>query len=302
MKKYPSLNYPGDQGTEGLFSHGEIIIQEKLDGANFRVTHNDGTLQFGSRNVVGDLDDGQFGAPMEYVRDRVDPQDANHFEIEYGQSLVFFGEAMIPHTLSYNWEQTPDLVGFDVWLSDYETFLPPEEARACFNRLGIPYAPVLDRVDADEWSDYDFTVPKSEYGSVEAEGVVFKNPETGVRAKYVREDFKEKNKEAFGASKKKDLSDTELFVEEYFPPARVRSNAHKLVDEGDYSELEMEMMQDLPEKVIRDGISEEGGTVFMSESYEIDIGEVRSLVSSRCASVLRRMIDARVKEQLRGEA
>lgn len=303
MKKYPSLNYPGDKGTEGLFSDGQIFIQEKLDGANFRFhVTGDGELEFGSRNVVGDLDSGQFGESMQFIRDRVDPEYVRELEDSHPERYVFYGEAMIPHTLSYDWEQTPAFIGFDVWCKNGGYWMHPEEAQDTFYDIGLPDAPIIDMVFAEGWDDYNFEVPQSEYGDVEAEGVVFKNPEMGVRAKHVRDDFKEKNKQTFGASKKKDLTDTELFVEEYFPPARVRKNAHKLVDEGDYADLEMEMMRDLPEKVIRDAIDEEGGEIFMSENYTIDIGEVRSLASSRCAAVLRQMIDARVTEKLRGAA
>lgn len=38
MKRYPKLRYPDDSETDGLFVEGDVVIQEKLDGANARFT------------------------------------------------------------------------------------------------------------------------------------------------------------------------------------------------------------------------------------------------------------------------
>jgi len=301
MKKYPSLRYPGEQETVGLFSEGTVLIQEKLDGANFRFKRDGDELVFGSRRTEGEgMNKDQFEDPIEFVRERVDEAGLLYVEEMFGQPVVYFGEAMMPHTLSYEWADTPGLVGFDVWLTEDEEFAEPRQAKKAFGKIDVPFAPILDVIEASEWDEYDFEVPQSAYGDVQAEGVVFKNPDTETYGKYVREDFKEKNKQKFGASSKKELSDTQLLAEEYVPPARVRSVAHKLVDEGDteWTELKMEMMRDLPEAVIRDMADEEAGNIFMEESKEIDIGDFRSEVSSRCAAVLRQMIDEKIQEEL----
>lgn len=51
------------------------------------------------------------------------------------------------------------------------------------------------------------------------------------------------------------------------------------------------MMEILPEAVIRDTMTEEGGTMVMEETVELDTGEFRSLVSKRCSNTLYEMIE-----------
>lgn len=299
MKRYPKLRYPGEEETRGLFADGEVIIQEKLDGANFRFTWTpeDG-LTFGSRRTWDEgLNEEQFSEAIWYVDSYVDRELLESQYEECGQ-LVYFGEFMDPHTISYDWEETPEFVGFDIWLLDEERFMEPEAATIAFGSINLPTSKIIDVIDAEDWEDYDFEVPKSEYYDGLAEGVVFKNHDTGVYGKFVREDFKEKNKKTFGASKSQQQSGEEKLAYQYVTEARIEKAAHRLVDEGDYTDLRMEMMRHLPEAVIRDMAEEEAGNIFMDENWEVDIGNFRSIISSRCAEVLRRMIDRRIKEEL----
>lgn len=300
LKRYPKLRYPGEEDTRGLFADGEVYIQEKLDGSNFRFTY-DGAFTFGSRNTAGEnLHTEQFEAAIEYIRETADAETLDSIQADRGP-LVFFGEAMNPHTISYEWEQTPEFIGFDVWAGEDEVFLHPDDAQGIFDALGLSVAPIVDTVPAEQWGVYDFEVPQSAFYDGLAEGVVFKNPTTGTYGKFVRDEFKEKNKETFGASKKTDLSETELTVEEYVPPARIRSVAHQLVDDGEWDSLQMEMMEDLPAAAIRDMAAEEAGELFMTESRTLDLGAFRSQVSGRCASVLRQMLDEKARAELRGD-
>lgn len=281
-----------------------MYIQEKLDGSNFRFTLQDDGLRFGSRNTEGEaLQRDQFGSAIEFIEETVERDTLESIRDDLGE-VVYYGEAMNPHTISYDWEETPPFLGFDIWSVDNEVFLEVDQAIGIFTSLGLPHAPIVDTVPAEQWDVYDFEVPQSEFYDGLAEGVVFKNHTTGTYGKYVREEFKEKAKEKFGASLKKDLTDTELLLEEYVPPARVRSVAHKLLDEPpeqgkrNYNSLRMEMMRDLPTAVIRDMVEEEGEAIFMEESKTVDLGNFRSLVSSRSAAVLRQMIDQRTRREL----
>ncbi|EGQ44271.1 MAG: hypothetical protein J07AB43_00370 [Candidatus Nanosalina sp. J07AB43] len=60
----------------------------------------------------------------------------------------------------------------------------------------------------------------------------------------------------------------------------------------------MEMMRELPEAVIRDMSNEEAGNIFMHENFEVNLHDFRSITSSRCAEVLRRMIDEQVQDSV----
>lgn len=299
VKKYPSLRYPGEKETVGLFSEGTVYIQEKVDGSNFRLKRDGDELVFGSRNTEGEgMNEDQFEDPIQFAEERVDKSGLLSVEEMFGQPVVYFAEAMMPHTLSYDWADTPELVGFDVWLTEDEEFAEPRQAKEAFKKIGVPFAPILDVIDASEWDNYDFEVPQSAYGDVKAEGVVFKNPEQGVYGKYVREEFKEKNNKTFGKPKKYQESGAEKLSYQYITESRIEKQIYKMRDE-EGKEVRMEMMAEgLPQNVIEDFVEEEGLNVFMEENYEIDLGEFRSVTSSRCANVLRRVVDEKVKEKL----
>lgn len=299
MKRYPKLRPPGEEETRGLFADGTIVIQEKLDGANFRFTWEPGEgFTFGSRRTEGEgLNREQFEDAIEYIEENANESYLKTQYEDFGK-LVYFGECMNPHTISYDWEATPDFLGFDIWSEDAQQFLTTMQVEGVFDDLGLPTAPIVATVNADNWENYDFECPESEYYDGLAEGVVFKNHSTSTYGKFVRDDFKEKNKQKFGKSKKEQESGAEKLAYQYITEARIEKTAYKLRDEGEYDDLKMEMMRDLPEAVIRDMAEEEAGNLFMDENWEVDIPGFRSTVSSRCAAVLRRLIDKQIKEAL----
>lgn len=311
MRKYPKVKYPNDEDAKGVFASGDIVIQEKLDGANFRFTLEDNLdeeyhtserdIVFGSRNVIfkNQSDENkQFERSMEYIRDVVDPKIIREIQEKHNGSLTFFGESMTPHTLEYDWKNTPRFIGFDVYHEDDERWLTQANIERAFDELNLPTTPVIDIVSAKAWGDYSIEVGESAFGDVKAEGFTFKNYDTQTFAKFVRDDFKEKAKKTFGASKKQQKSGAEKLSYTYITNARIEKQAHKLVDEGEYDSLKMEMMKDLPTAVIRDMAEEEAGNIFMDENFEVDLGDFRSETSGRCAQVLKQMIQQRAIEEM----
>ena len=325
MKKYPKLRYPGEEETRGLFADGNIFVQEKLDGGNARFTleknleeqfHTDErAIAFGTRNNVykNPKDEtNQFEDSMEYVRSNVDEQLLRWYDDSYG-GIIVFGEYMEPHTIQgYNWDTWKGtFIGFDVWSIGSNEFVEPHKALELIEDIGLPTAPIIADVTVEQWEsgntplhdDGDWPedtswCPDSNFGDVQAEGVVLKNPTTETYAKLVREDFKEKNNKTFGKPKKYQKGGAEKLSYQYIPNARIRKAAHRLVDEGEWDSLQMNMMQDLPEAAIRDMADEEAGNIFMYENWDVDIGQFRSVTSSRCAKVLRKMINERAKSDL----
>ena len=325
MKKYPSLNYPGDKGTEGLFADGTVFVQEKLDGGNGRFTlernlekrfhTDDRDIAFGSRNVVYKNpkdESNQFGDSMDYVRSTIDVDLLQSYDEAYG-GITIFGEYMEPHTIQgYNWDRWKGtFIGFDVWSIGNSEFVEPQQALGIIEDIGLPTAPIIAEGTVEEWKNGNTQLhedgkwpkdtswcPDSNFGDVQAEGVVLKNPTTDTYAKLVREDFKEKNGKTFGKPKKQQQGGAEKLSYQYIPNARIRKAAHRLVDEGEWDSLQMKMMQDLPEAAIRDMADEEAGNIFMYENWDVDIGQFRSVTSSRCATVLRKMINERAKSDL----
>ena len=70
--RYPKIYRVGHKNTRDIFSNpeDEIIVEEKIDGANFRFGVIDGKLRFGSRKVdLTDKNDyGQFKKAVEFVK------------------------------------------------------------------------------------------------------------------------------------------------------------------------------------------------------------------------------------------
>lgn len=313
VPKYPSIKYRNE--VDALFEDGTVLVQEKLDGANFRFMHRqhltdtyepDKQLVFGSRNILWKNEKDVSGAftthpetntgALQYVRDAINMDAYKEIDEQYSDGIVVYCEAMHPHTLQYNWSETPRVVAYDVYDRGSKQFLTPTDARNVCNVIGIPYTPILDNIPANDISDYtvDELVPDSMYRDGQAEGVVLKNAASGARAKVVTSDFKEKHgsHNTNNGDGDGDVSDTHRIVDTVVTTARVEKTAYKLIDEGDWSELCMEMMQELPEAVIRDAVTEEAGTIVMTRDVTIDTSEFRSVASKKCARVLQNMLQS----------
>ena len=175
---------------------------------------------------------------------------------------------------------------YDVWKLDDQEYVSPSVLKTSLRSLGLPWAPYHDTVPAQRYGDIE--VPQSHFRDGKAEGVVLKNPTNGIRAKIVTEEFTEKHDGPTPGTRA--VTDTDLVVDRIITDARIEKHAHKLVDRGEWDELQMEMMEQLPEAVIRDAFDEEGANLVMEENLEIDTAELRSTASSKCARVLRALL------------
>lgn len=316
IRKFPSIKYPGD--VDEVFAEGELIITEKLDGANFRWTYipKYERFLFGSRNVQFKHGDEplpkeqcnkNFRHAIEFVNNRTD------FDIvEQWEDLQFFGEAMHKHSIEYDaWDDqepdiesdTPNVVGFDIWDDENGEWLSYDEVEDKFSKMGIPTVPILHRIDAEEAEEEHFKIPKSEFREPDptadeefdqiglAEGIVIKNDNTRKRAKKLHEYFKEKNAVVFNdPSKSSTMSGT--FVARYVTNTRIEKTIHKLVDEAEYDEPEMPMMRELPKEVIKDIMAEEGWEI-MNNDLELTVDvkdKIREKASRKCARVLKKEV------------
>ena len=201
---------------------------------------------------------------------------------------------MVKHTMNYDWEKIPAYLGFDIYNIKTGKYLNYKDIEIIFcKNLKVEMVPLIKICKAKEIIkvDDDF-VPESKYASLsskdrQAEGVVFKNYSKQIFAKYVREKFKEKNKEAFGGGKKFAKTDDEYFVAVYCTNARIDKCMFKLIDEG--KKLDMTMMGDLLNKVYKDIWEEHWNEISFSKK-KIDLLNLKKLVSRRCLEVLKQAI------------
>lgn len=290
--KYVKIKRLGSDENKGIFDSGKVVVEEKLDGANFRVFIKDGKVLYGSRNVQLSSDDGKvhnipdnFKRAFDYIQHKLKDVDLHKYD---GYMLI--GEVMIPHTLKYDWEKCEPIYFYDVYNGKYLSY---DEKMKVFKDLRLPVVRLIGIYDAEYFKDKgvdDSFVPKSMCGDIYAEGVVLKNYDLQIFAKYVRDRFKEENRKVFGGSAKYGTDDNEKIILKYCTNARIEKKIYELLDFGE--ELDMKLMSKLPRMVWNDIIEEEGKNI-LNGNYVLDLRKIRKMISARCVAVLRNMIERR---------
>lgn len=303
MKHYDKIRRIGHPSTDGLFdTDGKLVIQEKMDGANFRFHIDvDGEYTFGSRNVsyenVRDEDiPKDFRPTIEYVRNTINDSQLETSVEQFG-ALTIFGESMHPHTIAYDWDAVPRFLGFDVYKHDGEEWMEPQTASDVIRLCGLQSCPQIDLVrDVAAFDVEEYLPPQSAYRDGEAEGIVVRNTHTNVRAKYVTDQFAEKHGEVnSGEYEETTTSDAERMANRYTGDnnQRIRKTVHKLVDEG--HTMEMPLMEQLGPRVIED-IAIEEADEFICENWTVDFHEFRKCINKACVATLKVMLNERARE------
>jgi ATP-dependent RNA circularization protein (DNA/RNA ligase family) len=263
VRKYPKIYRVGHKEVAELKSNPEakIYIQEKIDGANFRFWIENGKLKLGSRNrelTEEDLEKKPWSAIYAYLMDRfqnvpdntlIDPDNG---DVWIGDNFIFFGEFCIKHSINYDFDNMPLFLGFDIWIKNAEKFYDWDTAQMFFKGINIETVPTLGWRYAKDIGDYkEDDIPMSEFYPGKAEGIVLKNYNEQIFAKYITESFQEYRKLNFGSSKKFETEDHEKFVAQFITNARIEKQIYKLINEEDM-DLDMPMMKYLPRRVLTD--------------------------------------------------
>lgn len=292
--KYPKIHRLGAEENIDLLKNPEddIIIEEKIDGANFRFyVHSDKYLIFGSHsNELEEHAGGNWRRCIEYLKEKSLQWTDNEWHLAAG--FIFYGENCVKHSIDYDWTRIPPYLGFDIMNASSEKFHNFGEKRMLFGMLGLECVPYVKTIKAKDFkAPTDDDVPSSIYriGMAKAEGIVMKNYSHSppIMAKYVTERFKEVNKLAFGEGKKFAKDDTEFFVAKYCTNGRIDKIVFKLVDSGE--KLDMPMMSKLPSALFED-IWEENWKDIINSKKSIDLRKMKGLIGKRCLAVLQQMM------------
>ena len=300
FKKYDKIHRLGKEENRDIFLTKQLFVQEKIDGGNFRFYFTeDGTLIFGSRTQQLTSNEGEytnipknFGKVVEFVRTQVSNVPVE--KLKEFKDYVFFGEACIKHTLSYNWDEMPLFLGFDIYDNITEKYILPVDAEKIFNILGIQYIQA-DALTVDEFKKRyieESYIPKCKYPPKTnpeqlAEGIVVKNYDNQIFAKIVREEFKEENKKIFGGTPKEAKTDDEKLVNTYCTNYRIEKIILKALDNG--NELDMKIMGDIIRNTYQDIIEEEWREI-LNSNWTLNFKNCRKLIANRCRYVLNNMI------------
>lgn len=270
MKEYPSIprvaNAPPD-----LFE-GHLWLLEKVDGATLRFQlQQSGLIRFGTRNRI--YDDGRevpepYQHAVRHIQENLD-RDALRNAVENVEDIVFFGEAMHHHTVEYDWERTPSVLGFDVWDATQEAFRPPDAVERIFESLGLHPVNAIEReLPARDFDPGSYAVPDSAWYSGPAEGVIVRN-KRGQRAKLLHPDFRDVD-----GTVPVDASAEEL-ARRYATTRRFEKLAAKIEDHGQAVTVET-----LSDRAIEDIVREEYRRLYHG-AENVDMDVFRSEVATR---------------------
>ena len=291
FEKYHKIRVLGDDENRGILDAPDdlILIEEKIDGANFRVyIKPDGNMFIGSRNRTLDEKDVADKAWIrcvrfitEKLRDYVPDKDT-----------ILFGECCTKHTMNYDFGKMPPYLAFDLKVDG--KYVDYKEKILMFEDNDLPYVPIVGYMTAGELKKkkIEDMVPVSEYAleSAEdklAEGIVIKNYKRQLFAKYVRDIFREKNREVFGGSPKYGETEEDRWVLMYVTNPRIEKAILKIIDDG--NKLEMALMKKLPNFVWEDVWEEECMNIVRTYK-KLEFRDCRKRLTKRCLNVLQQMI------------
>lgn len=258
MKKYSKVVRHGKSSTHlTLDGNPEIVVMEKLDGANASFKLENGQLKCFSRNT--ELNDHEtLRGFYNWVQENVDPK---RILTEY----IYFGEWLVRHKLDYG-ENEKQFYLFDIFDKRSEEYLPINVIKMEAERLGLNIAPIFYEGEFQSLDHINSFVGKSQLGEI-GEGVVVKNYNykdkfgDQVFTKIVSDEFAEKAK-----TKKQKLpqqvNELDDFFDTYLTKARVEKILHKLVDEDiieeDFDVTDMgTILRNSGSRIIEDILEEE---------------------------------------------
>lgn len=296
FRVYPKIHTIGKEEVKDIFADPEhlIVIQEKLDGANFRfMIDEDGRVRFGSRTQ--ELEPTKehtyaknFNRACAYVREKINAVE----DLNVLRHKIFYGECMVKHTMDYDWESVPPFLLFDIYHITEDVFLSHESVEMIATTMQLTTVPHIKTVMAKDITEInDDAVPTSKYAPRKAEGIVFKNYSTGIFAKYVMPEFKEKNMEAFGMSPKqaRSLGEEERIAAMFCTNARIDKAVFKLLDDG--NTLDMSLMKHLPMNVYLDMWEEHWREIVTDRNLgPIEPQALKKIITGRCKAVLNQHI------------
>lgn len=258
MKKYQSIVRHGKKGTHLTLEDGsDIVIMEKLDGANASFLIGDGKLRCFSRNTELDPSNTLRGF-YEWVQSLTKEQQPR-------EGLILFGEWLCRHKLDYG-ENENKFYLFDVYDTEKEEYLSFDEVSNVADQLDLLLVPVFYAGKFQSMEHILSFVGKSELGE-KGEGVVVKNYSYRDRygkqlfTKFVSDEFSEmQNVKKQKIKTQADALDE--FVNNTVTKARVQKILHKLVDEDiikeDYAIEDMgSILKGFGSRIVDDVIEEE---------------------------------------------
>jgi len=170
MNSYTKVNRLGHQGIVDILKDS-IVLEEKIDGSQFSVSHVDGKLYCRSKGA-----DIYLESPPKMFRKAVET--AQRIESNMIDGYVYRCEYLSKpkhNTIEYSRVPKSNLVLFDVMIGD-EAYMSPNDKIAEAIRLGLEPVPVFYEGRVKSKSEIEKYLDKeSILGGTKVEGIVVKN-------------------------------------------------------------------------------------------------------------------------------
>ena len=222
MKKYDSIPRYGKQGTRDILGT-EVVVMEKLDGANASFGIIDGELKMFSRNQELNEHNTLRGF-YDWVKLNVDTS-------KLIINTIYFGEWLVPHSVQYKKEAQHKFYLFDIYHSDVNEYLSSKIVQSQAKFIGLETPRVLFEGELQDVSELQQYVGLSELTEIPntGEGIVVKDYEGQQFVKIVSDKFKETK-----SIKQPSLDRTDIgtLIDSVLTPQRVEKLIHKKIDLG----------------------------------------------------------------------
>jgi hypothetical protein len=229
IKKYMKVVRHGKSGTHlTLENADEIVVQEKLDGANASFKRDGDKIRCFSRNTELDYHNTLRGF-YNWVQENVSIEDLVD---EY----TYYGEWLVSHKIKYNEEMMNKFYLFDVYDESLQQYLRYDDVIGEADHVDLKLIPVFYEGRFQSMDHLQQFVGKSKCGEF-GEGIVIKN--VNYTDKYGNQQFTKIVSDVFAekAQIKKqkirnDKDSLDQFIDTYLTKARTEKILHKLVDEN----------------------------------------------------------------------
>lgn len=297
QKKYMDIERLKDKYIDGFQKGDYIVVQEKIDGANFSIRYDeetDGIIAFSRKRIL------DFNNNLRGAWDWSQKLDKELIKKVLGTNLIAFAEWLVPHTIVYPDDKYQNAYFYDVYDVKSGKYLEQDKVEGIIKQLNLIYVPVFYKGEFESWEHLKKFIGRTDLGGERGEGIVVKNmtrlndPNTRLPfyTKIVADNFAEKKSvKKFDEIKLEKRERLQTIVESVVTEARVTKLIHKMVDDGiipeDWDEHDMATIaRNIGKEIYYDCLKEEREIV---EKVGDSFGKLASQTTMR---IVRSMLSA----------
>jgi len=238
MKYYMDIKLKNEENCINFKTGDYIVIQEKIDGANFSIKYDKDTNNIKAFSRKHELSN-ELDLRGAYQWSKT--LEVNKFKEILSDDFILFGEWLVPHSVKYPKDKYNKAYFYDIFDMVNCCYLPQNEVKRIINLLNLNYVPTFYDGPFISWKHVESFVGRTDLGGKVGEGVVIKNQSKLVNSdgyfylKIVIDDMREVKKTQSRASsteKYKLEQEIRSITETIVTKARVEKLLHKLVDEN----------------------------------------------------------------------